>query len=78
MLESKELVELLRKSLNEDLSPEEKAKVREQTLDLLKTIPSLAIFALPGGAIALPILLKILPEEILIPSSFRNKSEEKR
>lgn len=78
VLESKELVELLRKSLNEDLSPEEKAKVREQTLDLLKTIPSLAIFALPGGAIALPILLKILPEEILIPSSFRNKSEEKR
>lgn len=77
VLESKELVELLRKSLNEDLSPEEKAKVREQTLDLLKTIPSLAIFALPGGAIALPILLKILPEEILIPSSFRNKSEEK-
>lgn len=77
VLESKELIELLRKSMNEDLSPEEKAKVREQTLDLLKTIPSLAIFALPGGAIALPILLKILPEEILIPSSFRNKSEEK-
>ncbi len=77
VLESKELIELLRKSMNEDLSPEEKEKIREQILDVLKTIPSLAIFALPGGAFVLPILLKILPEEILIPSSFRNKSEEK-
>lgn len=73
MLESKELIELLRKSVNENLSPEEKAKVREQILDVLKTIPSLAIFIMPGGAFILPILLKILPEEILMPSSFRNK-----
>lgn len=73
ILESKELVELLRKSMNEDLSLEEKLKVREQIFDILKTIPSLAIFILPGGAFILPILLKILPEEILMPSSFRNK-----
>ncbi|MCQ2959620.1 MAG: LETM1 domain-containing protein [Bacteroidales bacterium] len=77
ILESKELVELLRKSVSEDLSAEEKQKVKEQILDLLKTIPSVAIFMIPGGAVILPILLKILPEEILMPSSFLNKKSEK-
>ncbi len=74
IMESKELVELLRKSRRNDLSEMEKAKVREQILDVLKTIPSLAIFMIPGGAILLPILFKILPEELIKPSSFINKS----
>ena len=47
--------------------------LKEQIIDLLRTIPSLTIFMIPGGSILLPILLKILPEEILVPSSFRNK-----
>lgn len=76
ILESKELVELIRKSRNEDLSASEKEKVREQIFDLLKTIPSLAIFMIPGGAFILPIILKILPEEMLMPSSFINKKKE--
>ncbi len=76
ILESKELVELIRKSINEDLSTSEKDKVREQIFDLLKTIPSLAIFMIPGGAFILPIILKILPEEVLMPSSFINKKKE--
>ncbi len=76
ILESKELVELFRKSRNENLSTTEKEKVREQIFDLLKTIPSLAIFMIPGGAFILPIILKILPEEILMPSSFINKKKE--
>ncbi len=71
--ESRELMELLWKSKNEKLTIEEKEKVKEQILDLLKTLPSLAIFMVPGGAILLPIILKILPEELFIPSSFRNK-----
>lgn len=70
--ESKELLELLWKSKNEKLSPEEKEKVRNQLVDLLKTIPSLAIFMVPGGSVLLPVILKILPEELLIPSAFRN------
>ena len=40
ILESKELVELIRKSVTEELSEEEKQKVKEQIFDLLKTIPS--------------------------------------
>lgn len=70
--ESKELMELLWKAKNEKLSDEEREKVKKQSIDLLRTIPSLAIFMIPGGSIVLPLLLKIIPEEILIPSSFRN------
>ena len=74
--ESKELVQLLRKSTDKRLSNEEKAKVKEQILDLLKTIPSLTIFMIPGGSILLPILMKILPEELIFPSSFINKNKD--
>jgi hypothetical protein len=74
--ESRELLSLLRKSVSEKLSEEEKAKVREQILDLIKTIPSLSIFMIPGGTILLPILMKILPQDLLYPSSFVNKIEK--
>ena len=70
--ESRELLELLWKSQNTQLTKEEREKVRNQISDLIKTIPSLAIFMVPGGSILLPILLKILPEDLLKPSQFRN------
>jgi hypothetical protein len=66
--ESKELVTLLSKSTVKDLSPEEKKKVQNQLLDIFKSIPSLAIFILPGGAVLLPIFIKLIPK--LLPSSF--------
>ncbi|MCM4169157.1 hypothetical protein KCTC52924_00076 [Arenibacter antarcticus] len=66
--ESKELVTLLSKSTVKDLSPEEKKKVQDQLLDIFKSIPSLAIFILPGGAVLLPIFIKLIPK--LLPSSF--------
>ena len=72
MEQSKELMELLWKAKNEKLSDEEREMVKSRIIDLLRTIPSLTIFMIPGGSIVLPILLKILPEEILVPSSFRN------
>lgn len=70
--ESKELVELLWKAQNTQLTKEEKDKIKEQISDLLRTIPSLAIFMIPGGSFLLPILYKILPEDLLKPSSYRN------
>ncbi|PLX04540.1 MAG: hypothetical protein C0594_09080 [Marinilabiliales bacterium] len=70
--ESKELVELLVKSTREDLSDEEKKKVKDQLVDIIKTIPAFAIFMVPGGSVLLPILLKILPKNILYPSSFQD------
>ena len=68
--ETRELGELLAKAAaGGSLSGEEKVKVREQLIDLAKTIPALAIFAAPGGMLLLPILFKLLPFNLL-PSSF--------
>jgi len=68
--ETRELGELLAKAAGGGtLSREEKSKVREQLIDLAKTIPALAIFAAPGGMLLLPILFKLLPFNLL-PSSF--------
>ncbi len=71
---SKELVALLSKSTLRDLSPEEKKKVQNQLLDIFKSIPSLAIFILPGGAVLLPIFIKLIPK--LLPSSFDDNRVE--
>ena len=45
-----------------------RTRVREQLVDIFKSIPSLAIFMLPGGAVLLPIFIKLIPR--LLPSSF--------
>lgn len=74
--ESNELVALVKKSMQEPLNDEEKAKVKSQFFDIVRSVPSLAIFMLPGGAFLLPFILKILPD--LLPSAFRdNEIEEK-
>ena len=65
---------MIKKSTSEELSKEEKEKVRTQFLDIVKTIPSLAIFMLPGGAFVLPIVLKVIPK--LVPSAFRDNELE--
>ncbi len=74
--ESKELVQLLAKSTTKDLDAEERKKIQGQLLDIFKSIPSLAIFMLPGGAVLLPIFIKLIPK--LLPSAFDdNRVEEK-
>lgn len=73
--ESAELVTLLSKSTVRDLTKEEKKKVQAQLLDIFKSIPSLAIFLLPGGAILLPIFIKLIPK--LLPSAFDENRVEK-
>ena len=70
--ETKELSELLVKATKKSLTMEEKQKVQDQLMDIAKTIPALAIFVLPGGGILLPILIKVLPFNIL-PSSFQEE-----
>lgn len=73
--ESKELMLLLSKSTTKDLTDEERKKMQNQLLDIFKSIPSLAIFMLPGGAILLPIFVKLIPT--LLPSAFDdNRVEE--
>ena len=73
--QSKELIQLIKKSTTQELTKEEKELVKIQFLDILKSMPSLAIFMLPGGALLLPLLLKIIPD--LIPSAFRENEIDK-
>jgi len=68
--ESKQLILLVKKSTAAELTKEEKDIVKTQFKDLAKSVPSLAIFMLPGGALLLPLILKIIPD--LIPSAFRD------
>ena len=68
IVQSKELMVLLAYSTRRDLDEKEKKKVRKQLLDICKTIPSLAIFLLPGGSLLLPIFIKFIPT--LLPSAF--------
>jgi hypothetical protein len=72
--QSKELMYLLAKSTHKDLDKEEKKKVKKQLLDICKTVPSLTIFLLPGGALLLPILIKFIPR--MLPSAFNENSNE--
>ena len=78
--ESKELMDLIGKSTIRELSTEEKDQFKTQFYDILKSMPSLAIFLLPGGAILLPIVIKLFPD--LLPSAFKeniidDKKDEK-
>ncbi|WP_158844358.1 LETM1-related biofilm-associated protein [Algibacter sp. L1A34] len=68
LIDSKELMILLTQSTVRDLTKEEQKKVTDQLLDIFKSIPSLAIFLLPGGAILLPLVIKFIPK--LLPSAF--------
>jgi len=72
--QSKELVMLIKKSRNVELSKEEKEAIRTQFKDIAKSIPSLTIFMLPGGTILLPLILKLIPD--LVPSAFKENEIE--
>ena len=67
--ESREVVHLVQKSRKTALTEAEKTKVKEQLLDICKAIPSFAVFMLPGGALLLPLLIKLIPD--ILPSAFR-------
>jgi hypothetical protein len=71
--ESDEMLRLLwRFARGGTLTDEEQKRVREQLLDLARVVPALGIFALPGGAILLPMLARALPWSLL-PSSVRER-----
>jgi hypothetical protein len=56
------------------LSEEEKEKIKIQLLDICKAIPAFTVFMLPGGALLLPLLIKLIPD--ILPSAFREDSNE--
>jgi len=67
--ESKELMNLMLKMSKEKLSEKEKTIVKAQLMDILKTLPTFVIIALPGTFITLPLLLNLLPKSAF-PSAF--------
>ncbi|RMB56091.1 hypothetical protein EAX61_16050 [Dokdonia sinensis] len=75
IIQSKDLVVLLGQSTRRDLNKKEKQIVKEQLLDICKSVPSLAIFILPGGGILLPLLTKFIPQ--LLPSAFNENRIDK-
>lgn len=72
--QSKEAVALIKKSMHSNLSDEEKEKIKVQLLDICKAVPAFAVFMLPGGALLLPLLIKLIPD--ILPSAFREDDEE--
>jgi len=59
---SKELMSLLAKAKASELTEEEKLKMKEMLLVILKSIPTFVIISLPQRFLTLPMLLKILPQ----------------
>lgn len=74
LMQSKEALFLIRKSTHSKLTHEEKIKIKIQILDICKSIPALAVFLLPGGAILLPLLIKLIPD--ILPSAFKDDDLE--
>jgi len=66
--DSKEVMMLLAQSTKRNLTDDEQKKIQSQLLDIFKSIPSLAIFMLPGGMLLLPLFVKFIPK--LLPSAF--------
>lgn len=73
--QSKELMYLLVKSTQKELTKEEKEIAKNQLMDIMRSMPSLAIFLIPGGSLLLPVFLKIIPG--LLPSAFRDNELSK-
>jgi Mg2+/Co2+ transporter CorC len=61
---STEMMELIKKARTNELTPQEKEKMREELIQILKEVPTFVIISLPQKFLTLPILLKILPKNI--------------
>ena len=72
--QSKEAMSLIKKATYTSLTNDEKEKIKIQLLDICKSIPAFAIFMLPGGALLLPLLIKLIPD--ILPSAFRDDNDK--
>ncbi len=68
---------LVRASRGDKLDSKEWGAVRGQLLDIIRSVPSLAIFSLPGGAVLLPLVFKVLPDG-LKPRAFAERDRRRR
>jgi tetratricopeptide (TPR) repeat protein len=67
--ESEEMMTLLKKARSNELTLEEKEKMRTELIAILKKVPTFVIISLPQKFLTLPILLKILPRNIFSEGS---------
>ncbi len=68
--ETRELARLLRRQLKgEKLTPSEARRVQSQLVDISKLVPLLTLLLLPGGALLVVLLERILPFSLL-PTAF--------
>jgi hypothetical protein len=63
--ENTELLRLIRKARAEELTAEEKEKVRGALIAVLKTIPAFVIISLPHRFLTFTVLMRIIPREFL-------------
>jgi hypothetical protein len=61
---NKELTELLDKLNHEGLEIAERGELKKKLIAMLNSIPSFVIISLPSKFLTLPVLLKILPEDL--------------
>lgn len=61
---NEDVVNLLKRARSNELTLEEKEHVRHALIQILKTIPTFSITALPQNFLTLPIILKILPQKL--------------
>lgn len=64
MMENEDVMHLLKKARSNELFTDEKERVREELIRVLKAIPTFVIIALPNRFLTLPILLKIFPKNL--------------
>ena len=60
--DSRELMVLLQKAKSNELEDDEKKRLQDLLIGVLKTIPTFVIISLPQKFLTLPILMKILPK----------------
>ncbi len=75
--ETGDMLNTLRKmSLGQQTTEQERLEALEQAKDVARTVPAFGIFLMPGGALLLPLVAKIVPWRLL-PSAFDNQSDIK-
>lgn len=77
-IETKELIKLLWAAKSKSLTKEEKAKVKNQSLDVFKLTVLSALFIVPGSGILIIFLVKFGKKFGInvLPSSFDKKENE--
>jgi len=60
------VMNLLKRARANELTSEEKEHVRTELIQILKTIPTFTIIALPQKFLTLPVILRILPQKLFV------------